>query len=178
MLAQRALAESETVGWAAIDAPSAEALRLAERSGSPAAMVDALRARQLAVSDVDGVTERLELARRMIELAAAGGPADAELWGRLWRIDAALQLGDLDVVDAELGHLSTLAAGLGWPIAHWHRHRMTAARLLLVGRFAEAEAAADRADAAARRTEDITALVIGGAFRVDLLRLRDASAKR
>ena len=172
VLAQRALAESETVGWAAVDAPSAEALRLAERSGSPAAMVDALRARQHAVSHVDGVTERLYLARRMIALAAAGGPADAELWGRLWRIDAALQLGDLDVVDAELGHLSTLAEGLGWPIAHWHRHRMTAARLLLAGRFAEAEAAADRADAAARRTEDITALVVGGAFRVDLLRLQ------
>ena len=131
VLAQRALAESETVGWAAVDAPSAQALRLAERSGSPAALVDALRARQHAVSHVDGVTERLDLAQQMIALAAAGGPADAELWGRLWRIDAALQLGNLDVVDAELGHLLTLAEGLGWPIAHWHRHRMTAARLLL-----------------------------------------------
>lgn len=172
VLAQRALAESETVGWAAVDAPSAEALRLAERSGSPAALADALRARQHAVSDVDGVTERLDLARRMIALTAAGGPADAELWGRLWRIDASLQLGALDVVDTELGHLVALAERLGWPIAHWHRHRMTAARLLLAGQFAEAEAAADRADAAARRTEDITALHIGGAFRAELLRLQ------
>jgi DNA-binding CsgD family transcriptional regulator len=172
VLAQRALAESETVGWAAVDAPSAEALRLAERSGSPAALADALRARQHAVSDVEGVSERLDLAQRMIELAAAGGPADAELWGRLWRIDAALQLGAVEVVDAELGHLLTLAKGLGWPIAHWHRHRMAAARLLLVGRFADAEAAADRADAEARRTEDLTALYIGGAFRAELLRLQ------
>jgi hypothetical protein len=48
VLAQRALAESETVGWAAVDAPSAEALRLAERSGSPAAMADAEGARNSA----------------------------------------------------------------------------------------------------------------------------------
>jgi hypothetical protein len=108
----------------------------------------------------------------MITLATVGGPADAELWGRLWRIDAALQLGDIDVVDTELGHLGTLAEGLGWPIAHWHRHRLTAARLLLAGRFAEAEAAADRADTEARRIEDITALRVGGAFRLDLLRLQ------
>jgi DNA-binding CsgD family transcriptional regulator len=171
VLAQRALAEWEIAGWAAVDAPSAEALRLAERSGSPAALADALRARQHAISDVEGVTERLELARRMITLARTGGPADAELWGRLWRIDAALQLGDIDVVDDELGHLATLAERLGWPIAWWHQYRMTGARLLLAGRFADAEAAADRADAEARRTEDITALNIGGALRGEILRL-------
>jgi DNA-binding CsgD family transcriptional regulator len=172
VLAQRALAASESAGGAAaVDAPSAEALRLAERSGSPLALADALRARQHAVSDVEGVTERVELARRMIALARGGGPADAELWGRLWRIDAALQLGEIDVVDQELAQLAVLAERLGWPIAWWHQHRMTGARLLLAGRFAEAEAAADRADAEARRTEDTTALHIGGALRGEILRL-------
>ena len=171
VLAQRALAEWESAGWASVDAPSAEALRLAERSGSPVALADALRARQHAVSDVEGVTERLELAQRMITLARTGGPADAELWGRLWRIDAALQLGRIDVVDDELVQLAVLAERLGWPIAWWHQHRMTGARLLLAGRFADAEAAADRADAEARRTEDITALNIGGALRGEILRL-------
>ncbi len=171
VLAQRALAEWESAGWASVAAPSAEALRLAERSGSPVALADALRARQHAVSDVEGVTERLDLAERMITLARTGGPADAELWGRLWRIDAALQLGRIDVVDDELVQLAVLAERLGWPIAWWHHHRMTGARLLLAGRFADAEAAADRADAEARRTEDITALAIGGALRGELLRL-------
>jgi len=171
VLAQRALAGWESAGRASVDAPSAEALRLAERSGSPAALADALRARQHAVSDVEGVTERVELARRMIALARGGGPADAELWGRLWRIDAALQLGEIDVVDQELAQLAVLAERLGWPIAWWHQHRMTGARLLLAGRFAEAEAAADRADAEARRTEDTTALHIGGALRGEILRL-------
>src|SRR6185437_13507232 len=69
VLAQRALAEWESAGWASVDAPSAEALRLAERSGSPLALADALRARQHAVSDVEGVTERVELARRVIARA-------------------------------------------------------------------------------------------------------------
>jgi hypothetical protein len=41
----------------------------------------------------------------------------------------------------------------------------------LVGHFAEAEAVADRADAEARRIEDVSALHIGDAFRIELLRL-------
>ena len=117
---------------------------------------------------MDGVTERLELAQRMITLARRGRPRGRRAVGRLWRIDAAFQLGDLDVVDAELGHSLRSPKRLGWPIARWHRYRMTAARLLLAGRFADAEAAADRADAAARRTEDITALRVGGAFRGEI----------
>lgn len=172
VLAQRALARSEAVGWDGIDAASAEALRLAQDSGSPDALADALRARQHAVSGPAGVTERLELARRMIALAGEGGPADAELWGRLWRLDAAFQIGALDVVDTELNLLVGLVERLGWPIAAWHRHRMLAARHLLVGRFDDAYAEADRALTIALRTGDSTAIGIDGAFRSEVHRLR------
>jgi DNA-binding CsgD family transcriptional regulator len=172
VLAQRALAEAENEGSHGIDAPSREALELAQRSGSPAAVADALRARQHACSFPTGVHERRDLAGRMIELAAAGGPPDAELWGRCWRLDAALQLGDLEMLETELVRLAALASRLGWPIAEWHHHRMTAARNLLTGRFAEAEAAADAALATARRTEDVSAIGIDGAFRTELLQLQ------
>jgi DNA-binding CsgD family transcriptional regulator len=177
LLAQRALAVSEVVGWEGVDATSAQALRLAEESGSTDALADALRARQHAVSGPAGVTERLELARRMIELAGRGGPVDAELWGRLWRVDAAFQLGRLDVVDSELGHLGALADRLGWPLATWHHHRLLAARYLISGRFAEAETEAELALVAASRTGDVTAIGIDGAFRSELNDLRGRYAE-
>jgi DNA-binding CsgD family transcriptional regulator len=172
LLAQRALATADVVGWEGVGPASTEALRLAEESGSPEALADALRARQHAVSGPGGVTERLGIARRMVELAGRGGPVDAELWGRLWRVDAAFQLGALDAVDGELGHLAQLAERLGWPIAAWHLHRMRAARHLLTGRFDDAEAEADLALVAARRTGDVSAAALDGAFRCEVWRLR------
>ncbi|WP_300015487.1 AAA family ATPase [Pseudonocardia sp.] len=177
VLAQRALAVSDTVGWEGVDAASALALRLAEESGSPGALADALRARQHAVSGPAGVTERVELAARMLDLTRRGGPPDADLWGRLWRVDAAFQRGALDVVDTELGHLAALADRLGWPLAAWHHRRLLAARHLTGGRFAEAEAEADRALAAARRTGDLSAIGVDGAFRSELLDLSGRHAE-
>lgn len=177
VLAQRALAQAELTPSAEVAEAGREALRLAVRSGSPAALADALRARQEATSGPDGVAERLDIARRMITITARGGPPDAELWGRLWRVDAALQTGDLDAVGEELVMLTALAERLGWPIAHWHVHRLRAARALVTGRFAEAGAEADRALAAARRTEDVTAVGIDAAFRSELLRLQGRHAE-
>lgn len=177
LVAQRALAVSEAVGWSGVDEASTRALALAEDCGSPVALADALRIRQHAVSGPGGVTERLDVARRMVALAGAGGPPDAELWGRLWRVDAAFELGALDVVDTELGLLAALVDRLGWPIAAWHRHRLLAARYLLVGRFDEAETQADRALAVAARTGDVSAVGIDGAFRSELHLLRGRVAE-
>jgi hypothetical protein len=167
-LSQRTLAAGVVLGFAEVERRSTEALRLAQRSGDPLALSDALRARQHAASGTDGVTEPLELARRMIALPALGGPADAELWGTLWRIDAALQLGAIDVVDEELGRVELLAERLHWPIAHWHHHRLSAARAVLTGRFAQAEAEADTALAWAKQTEDLSAVAIDDPFRSEL----------
>jgi DNA-binding CsgD family transcriptional regulator/tetratricopeptide (TPR) repeat protein len=172
VLAQRTLALGEVLGFEQVGDGSREALRLAESSGDPLALADAFRARQHAASGPDGVAERLELARRILELAGQGGPEDAELWGRLWRIDASLQLGALDVVDTELANLGILSERLGRPIAHWHLHRLSAARELLAGRFADAEAESDLALEWANRTEDWSAIAIDGAFRNELLALQ------
>ncbi|GJF04420.1 AAA family ATPase [Pseudonocardia sp. D17] len=169
VLAQRALAAADVLGFDELGDDPAEAFRLAERSGDGLALFDALRARQHAASGPDGVAERLEIARRMAGLTH---PADAGLWGSIWRIDAALQLGTIETVDGELARLAVLAEQLGWPLAHWHRHRMTAAVALLQGRFVEAEEAADTALDWARRTEDRSAVAIDTAFRTELHRLQ------
>ncbi|GAY10712.1 DNA-binding response regulator, LuxR family [Pseudonocardia sp. N23] len=174
VLAQRALAGAEVNGFDDLGDDPAEAFRLAERSGDPLALFDALRARQHAASGPDGVAERLDIARRMAELPR---PADAPLWGLLWRIDAAFQLGTFDVVDPVLARLGVLADRLGWPLAHWHRHRMAAALALVRGRFDDAEEAADVALDHARRTEDVSAVAIDAAFRSELRRLQGRASE-
>lgn len=169
VLAQRALAASEALSFAEVIEGSEEALRLAELSGDPLALADAFRARQQAISGTDGLRERLELANRMIELPV---PEDAELWGRLWRIDASCELGAFEVVDVELARLKVLAERLCWPLAHWHLHRLSAMRALVAGRFADAEAAADLALDWAKRTEDWSAIGVDVAVRAEMLMLQ------
>ena len=170
VLAQRALAIAEAVHPDEADAPSREAIELAEQVGDPIALSDALRARQQVLSGHQGVTQRLDLARRMLDLGDTAPPG-TELWGRLWRIDAAMQLGTFAVMDDELARLGVLADRLGWPLAHWHLHRMRAARQLVLARFAAAEREADQALAWAKETQDATAVVLDVPFRAELCQL-------
>lgn len=176
VLAQRVLATLDAVANADAEEPSREALELAERTGDPLATADALRARQQVRSHPDGVTERLELARRMLELGAAG-PPDGELWARLWRVDAALQLGSMSTVDEELTRLGLLADRLGWPIAYWHLHKLRAARAALLGQFTLAEEECERMHRAALRTEDVSAIGLVLALRLELRGLQGRHAE-
>jgi DNA-binding CsgD family transcriptional regulator len=176
VLAQRALAVVDVVQFTEADEPSRQALKLAERTGDPFALADALRARQHVLSAPAGVTERLELARRLLELGTSA-PPDGELWARLWRIDAAMQLGSMSAWEEELGRLAILADRLGWPIAYWHLHRMRAANHLLLGRFAAAEEEAELAMRAALRTEDHSAISQDTPFRIELLGLQGRHAE-
>ena len=58
---------------------SGEALAVAESADDPVALVDALRARQLACCAPDGTAERAVLAARMLEVAGALGSAWTEM---------------------------------------------------------------------------------------------------
>jgi predicted ATPase len=75
----------------AAGAASAEALHLAERCGDRAAVVAALRARQLVCSGPDGLGERTELAERILALGRAGAESHAQMWAHLWQIDVGFQ---------------------------------------------------------------------------------------
>ena len=74
---------------------SRDALAAAGRAGDLVALVDALRARQLACCAPDGVAERAVLASRMLAAADTAGSAWLEMWGRLWRIDTLFETGQL-----------------------------------------------------------------------------------
>jgi len=117
---------------------SLDALAAAGSAGDPVALVDALRARQLACCAPDGVAERAVLASRMLEAAEAAGSAWLELWGRLWRIDTLFETGQLRSVRRELADLEGCAERLPGPLAGWHFVETSATLALATGRFSEA----------------------------------------
>ena len=117
---------------------SRAALAAADASDDPIALVDALRARQLACSAPDGLAERAGLAERMIEAADALGSAWVEMWGRLWRIDTLFETGQLREVQRELTDLGSCLERVGGPIGPCHHMEASATLALATGRFTEA----------------------------------------
>ncbi len=127
------------------EAISRDAMAMAERSGRPEALVAAIHARHEVLEPAEHLDEILALADRICELAGPSGRPDAELWGRVWRLDGLLMRGDRPGFAAEFSRLEALSERLGWPLARWHLLRFRTARLLLSGDFAEADAVAREA---------------------------------
>jgi DNA-binding NarL/FixJ family response regulator len=117
---------------------SRDALTAAEASADPVALVDALRARQLACCAPEGLAERTVLAARMLETADVLGSAWVEMWGRLWRIDTLFQTGQLRQAQRELTDLGPCLDRLSGPIGRMHQLADAATLALATGRFAEA----------------------------------------
>lgn len=126
---------------------SGEALAVAEGCGDGAALVAALRARQMARSGPDGVEERLALAGRLLAMTADGD--EARLWAHLWRIDALVERGELFDAAAELDRLEWTAGRYGGPTARWHVLKVRAMLAQAHGRLADARRLAEQAFAAA-----------------------------
>jgi DNA-binding CsgD family transcriptional regulator len=114
------------------------ALQLAGRSDDDDALHAALRAQQLAHGTPEGVEVRLSNAERMTLLGQQSDDPWPELWGRLWAVDALLQLGRLREVELELHGLEPVVERLRWPIARWHLLRERAAVLEARGHFGDA----------------------------------------
>ncbi len=117
---------------------SRDALATAESAADPVALVDALRARQLACCAPEGLAERIVLAARMLETADTLGSAWVEMWGRLWRIDTLFETGQLRAIRRELTDLGSCLDRLSGPIGRWHQLNIAATLALATGRFAEA----------------------------------------
>ena len=117
---------------------SRDALAAAESAADPVALVDALRARQLACCAPEGLTERTVLAARMLEAADTLGSAWAEMWGRLWRIDTLFETGQLRPIQRELTDLGSCLDRLSGPVGRWHYLNIGATLALATGRFTEA----------------------------------------
>ena len=129
---------------------AAEALAMAERVGERRAVIEALRANQIAHSGPDGVRDRLAFADRLLVIGADGDD-DACLWGHLWRFDALAQLGEIDGAEAEVGDIDAAASRLRSPLARWHALRCRGTIAAARGQFTDALACGRQAEALARR---------------------------
>ncbi|MCX5041899.1 LuxR C-terminal-related transcriptional regulator [Aldersonia sp. NBC_00410] len=147
---------------------SARALELAEHSEDPIAVLDGLHARHLALSAPQFVDERLVIADRALEMAWAAGKPLATLWALLWRIEAAMQLGDTGLADRTTAEVEQLASSRRLPIAQWHLCRIRAARALLTGDLAAAEQHNDAALVIGRAAGDMSLTGMHLAFRAQL----------
>ena len=98
---------------------SEEALTLAEECGDQATLLAALKSRQEVCSSPDSLEERAELAERMLAVGREPPSPEAELSGHLWRIDTALERGDLSVVAWEIEAAARCAQQLQGRLARW-----------------------------------------------------------
>ncbi|HTQ91458.1 MAG TPA: LuxR C-terminal-related transcriptional regulator [Streptosporangiaceae bacterium] len=117
---------------------SRAALAAAGSAADPVALIDALRARQLACCAPDGVAERTGLAQRMLEVAGTVGSARVEMWGRLWRIDTLFETGQLRSIPPELTGLCPCLERLRGPVGEWHVLLISATHALATGRYPDA----------------------------------------
>jgi DNA-binding CsgD family transcriptional regulator/tetratricopeptide (TPR) repeat protein len=154
VLAQHAFILVQTGRLEEADGISRRAMAMAERSGDPAALVGALHARHQVAGAPEDVAERLALGARMVEMAGAVGRTDTELWGHLWRMDAAYLLGTMAAVDAELAALATAVERRGGLLARWHLLRARATRAAIGGQFGTAMRLAGEARATGGALQD------------------------
>ncbi len=172
LLAQRAAALAELGDLDAAAAGSAAAMTAAAAAGDPAAELEAIRARVAALSAPQHRAERLRLGTRAVELATPAGQPLAAVLGRVWRIDAAYQLLNLEAVDAEIAQIAQLADSTRLPLARWHLLRQQASRAALTGQLAVARDRSAEARQLAFRIQDPSGAGLSYVFAVWLAVLR------
>lgn len=137
------------------------AMAVAAASDDPDAVVAALRARQLALSGPEHSDERRVIAERMIESGLVLRRPAVEMWGRLWRIDAHWDRGELAEIRTELPRLRWCTEQVGGRMAEWHLLVTRAALAQATARFDDAVDLARRGFELARSVGHPTAF---GAF--------------
>jgi DNA-binding CsgD family transcriptional regulator len=173
VLANHAIVLVELSRVTEADELSRRAMTMADRDGDPAALVAAVHARHELLDLLLDLDEVRGLADRMLALARVSERPDAELWGRVWLIEAAFAVGDLPAVDTELTELEALADRLAWPIVRWHLHRGRAARAFVAGRLREAWELAGAARDLATRLHDFSSDPMYFTFVSNLTRLTE-----
>jgi DNA-binding CsgD family transcriptional regulator len=160
VLAQQAYALASIDRFAEARELISRAGPMAEGSADPDTLALALHARYEALQGPDYVRERLAAGTELRRIAERTGRPDAALWSHVWRIEAILEIGAVDVVDAELVEFAALVERLGWPIARWHLLRARTARAMIAARYDDARQLALQARDVAATTQDLVAQVL------------------
>lgn len=169
--AQIAHLRAEIVSPEMADAETRVALEQAEALGDPDALIEAVRARHYVVSGPAGVVERRRLGTRLIELGRDHTRPVASMWGHLWRIDAAFQLGSVQAAHTEAAELARVVEALHRPVADWHLLVVRAGLALSTGRLEETYELAHQARRLAHRLEDLSVVGVTYAIAGEVERL-------
>ena len=136
-----------------------EAVRVAQRSLDPAALVAALNARRVALWSAAYLTERLDTAAEMVAAAERAGDVEGVLQGRNWLVADLLEAGEVDAACAEVERHEALADRLRLPAYQWWGPMWRATLAIAAGRVGEAEGLIAEFAAIGARTADRNALL-------------------
>jgi len=155
-----------------------EATEMARRIGDPATTALVLHDRLFATRGTESIVDRAATATEVIRLAEEARDVETALFGHTWRLGALLVLGDIHAVDIEIEALTRMEEALRQPE---HLRFSTLAytmRMLLEGRFDEAERLALQTLARAQHAPDRhAALGLRQAFAVQMFILRREAAR-
>jgi tetratricopeptide (TPR) repeat protein len=149
---------------------SAEAVRCAQQAGDERTLATAVGARRFVLLGPDDRPERQQLTETIVTLAERLDDKELRGGGQFWRLLDLLEQGDGGEVDATLARYARMAAELRQPFLAWRSRVLQTMRLLLAGRFSEAEAALEEARRAGERAQTPNALLVYGAQLFELRR--------
>jgi DNA-binding SARP family transcriptional activator/tetratricopeptide (TPR) repeat protein len=118
---------------------SEHALAVARRTGDRGALSAALSARRWSLWTPESICERQQISTEFLRLAASAGSARLALQGHQWHLMDLFELGDIDGADAALEAYCSLAQERRLPAELYWMRVFRAKRLLLAGRYEEAE---------------------------------------
>lgn len=172
LLAQLATASAELDSPEAAAEQARAALGLAEATGDLRAELDAARAVQMTLARADDTEERLRLGELAVSRAEQLGDPLAAVLGHQWRVQAGYLLGRLDVVDDAMRGIEAVVARAPLPLTRWHLLRVSAARAVLEGRFADARHCNEDATELALASGDQSATALSHVLRQQLAQVR------
>jgi predicted ATPase len=147
---------------------SAAALVEAERARNAATLASVLGARRYVLLGPDDHAERQLLTARLATLAETLDDPEVRGGAEFWRLLDALERGNGAAVDTHLARYTRLAENTRQPFLVWRSRVLHAMRLLLSGRFADAEEAIEAARAASDEVQTPNAFLVYGAQMLDL----------
>jgi tetratricopeptide (TPR) repeat protein len=130
------------------------AVAMARRIGDPAVLAFTLKAHQYSLGGrPERINELVASATEMLGLAEEIGDKERAFDARFWRLYCALELGDIQAVDAELDALIRVADEMRQPFHVYVSLEFQVMRALLEGRFADAERLAHQGLAVGQRLQ-------------------------
>ena len=144
------------------EALACEAVRIATESGDPGAVAFAYGSEHCVNWRSERAPELLEQAERTIRFAQRAPDEELELIARTWRVNHLLTMTRVREVDEEIERFTALAERIRQSRCVWYAPLFRAARLLMNGRFEEAERLIVSAAELGGRIPDSPAPLIAG----------------